>query len=562
MSIVLLGRKTIIQRAIAVLRRFGTDAHVWLPGVGSVNGMTAGNYLLSDTSTGLTTQDDKVGRGRDAMGSLGADIAPNITNNIGWTLSGSWAVNGTVNCLLMASDITTYKNIGSIQGKSYSVTYSVTVTSGSFRATMNGAQGATRNTSGTYTEIITAVSTSGNFGFTSSSASTTVSITSVSVREVIGIDATQSTSGNMPVLRKGPVNLLLNSVLAGGSSVSAPPTSWSAVVATGVSAPILSSVFTGETAYSQTAIAQRPFFQQAFTFRANVTYIVSIYVESVSEVTNNDVLTVATGTGLTRTYYSNGNIVLNTAACVTGTLSCKIAVDGTDRSDSVRLGAGTTTVVTGSIVFLRPQLQLGSVATPYIPTTSKPLSSGVGPQYWEFGGDGLVTDYLTLSAVPFGMSDDAADNHTVVIAARCNSVTVTCRLFSSASNISTTPRVADIYINSAGQINANWVGNSGAQAIITNAADSRNTAVVISAQKVAANKILRVNGSAIGTPNTTALGSATTTATTIGVLPISSQTGYLNGNIYIVIAIKGTVSDADLLLLERLAASLAGVTLP
>lgn len=60
-------QKTPTQRAIAFLRSLGSDAHVWLPGVGSVNGLYANNYILSDGSTGLAPVDQYVGLVKDAM---------------------------------------------------------------------------------------------------------------------------------------------------------------------------------------------------------------------------------------------------------------------------------------------------------------------------------------------------------------------------------------------------------------------------------------------------------------------------------------------------------------
>ena len=36
-------RLTIIQQALAILRSYGADAHIYLPGVGTVNGITAGS---------------------------------------------------------------------------------------------------------------------------------------------------------------------------------------------------------------------------------------------------------------------------------------------------------------------------------------------------------------------------------------------------------------------------------------------------------------------------------------------------------------------------------------
>jgi len=81
------GAKTAIQRAIAVLRKFGTDAHVYLPGIGMLNGLQASNYLDSAGTT-LAAVDGPVGRVNDAAGVLGVELVTNGTNLVnttGWT---------------------------------------------------------------------------------------------------------------------------------------------------------------------------------------------------------------------------------------------------------------------------------------------------------------------------------------------------------------------------------------------------------------------------------------------------------------------------------------------
>lgn len=71
----------------------------------------------------------------------------------------------------------------------------------------------------------------------------------------------------------------------------------------------------------------------------------------------------------------------------------------------------------------------------------------------------------------------------------------------------------------------------------------------------------RVNGVG-GTPVWVAgLGATTLNAAAIGVEPLATPTQFMNGNIGPVIAIKGTVSDADLMTLEKWVGSLSGVTI-
>ncbi len=63
--------KTLAQKVAAILRKKGTDATVWMPGIGIINGLTAGNYLDSAGITPITV-DNPVGKVEDAAGSIDA----------------------------------------------------------------------------------------------------------------------------------------------------------------------------------------------------------------------------------------------------------------------------------------------------------------------------------------------------------------------------------------------------------------------------------------------------------------------------------------------------------
>ena len=69
------GGHSLVQQALAILRRFGSDAHAYIPGIGTISGLTAGNYLLADGSTGRTPVDGLQGLVLDGMGSVGSDGA-------------------------------------------------------------------------------------------------------------------------------------------------------------------------------------------------------------------------------------------------------------------------------------------------------------------------------------------------------------------------------------------------------------------------------------------------------------------------------------------------------
>jgi len=101
---------TVIQQAIAVLRRFGTNAHVYLPGVGMLNGLTAGNYLDSTLST-LATIDNPVGGVVDTIGGINATQPTTASKPI--------LRRGAVNLLTYSGD---FSNAAWIKGATATVT--------------------------------------------------------------------------------------------------------------------------------------------------------------------------------------------------------------------------------------------------------------------------------------------------------------------------------------------------------------------------------------------------------------------------------------------------------
>ena len=79
---------SIQKAAIGILRKFGSDAHVYLPGAGgvAVSGLLSNNYTLSDGSTGYSAIDGTAGLVLDAAGSVGAEQITGIClGNNGWT---------------------------------------------------------------------------------------------------------------------------------------------------------------------------------------------------------------------------------------------------------------------------------------------------------------------------------------------------------------------------------------------------------------------------------------------------------------------------------------------
>lgn len=196
MTVLLRGKKTPTQRAIAVLRKFGQDAHVYLPGVGMLNGLQAGNYLDSSGTTAATV-DQPVGLVLDAAGGLGVELVtvPTVAAvPIGGPEFTSYAVGPAT-----------------VAGKTYSVSFTVSDHSGTGSVSLDGGTGqwvvnptATGDTSlagnGTKNFIIQCANPAAIRVF--SRSTNTCTFSNISVREVTGIAASQTTTASKPILRR------------------------------------------------------------------------------------------------------------------------------------------------------------------------------------------------------------------------------------------------------------------------------------------------------------------------------------------------------------------------
>ena len=477
------GKKSVIQRAISVLRKFGTNAHAYIPGVGVLNGMTAGNY--TDTAgTQLTTKDQFVGLDLDAMGSLGAELVTNggFDTDTGWTKNSGWTISGGKANATTTSNDQLFTALSISPGKTYLVTFDViSYTSGTPWVWLGqGVSTPFSTTPGAKRYYLAAGSGDTLIRFGAAfSVGWTGSIDNISVKEVTGIRATQGTAGNKPVLRQGPVNLLLNSATLSTQSV---------------------------------AVAASP---HTLSF---------------------------TGTG-----------TVTKSGTATGAL---VGTGATDRvTQTFTPTAGTLTLtVTGSVT--SAQLQLGLAATTYIPTTSAKASAGTGPSYWEFGGDGTPTDYLGLGSVPFQMSDDG----WVVAAVQCVSKSAGNRILHVGSSATDTQRVACLTVNATtGFLSAIWRDDASAVVTLVDTVDHVSNGVFVgSCRKSGASLSLRVNGVQVASAAQT-FGATTLNAAAIGVHTATGSN--FNGNIYAVLCGKGAITDTDLLLIEKLAANLAGITI-
>lgn len=167
--------------------------------------------------------------------------------------------------------------------------------------------------------------------------------------------------------------LLLGSDFAGGTTS---PTYWTYPFGGGTSAAAASSTLGNldtARAWAQTATSARPMLSStAITLASGTTYTASMYVESVSGgLTNQEVLYINAGSATlgTATYKNNGVTVLGGSVATVGRLETTASCTGSG-TINLRCGIGCNSSTTGSINFSRPQMEAGTDASSFVPTTS------------------------------------------------------------------------------------------------------------------------------------------------------------------------------------------------
>lgn len=175
------------------------------------------------------------------------------------------------------------------------------------------------------------------------------------------------------------------------------------------------------------------------------------------------------------------------------------------------------------------------------------LRSSGGNYYLEFDG---TNDYLSLASVPFQMSDD----HCVITSFTPINYT-TNRCVISPSDNGSTIRYASIHTTPSGTANIEWYDGTN---YVSHNSPSHvvNTPMVVSARKASSILVSRKDGVQFGSTASF----STALQSTLSYIGNGVHPKALN-NTFASIVIKGTVSDADLLILEKFAGLFAGVTI-
>lgn len=535
-------------QALSILRTFGSNAHVYLPGIGTVSGLTAGNYLDSNGSTGFAAVDGLVGLELDAAGSVGPELVTNggfDSGATGWVFSGAayWAIGSGVatstspdTAIAYLDNTQSYAAI--VTGSTYQVEFDWT--GGGGTAYIRGGSGFTFTGTGRKSFYYVAGTSTAGYGFRIlTNTSGTFTADNISVREVTGTHAT-STGAARPTLRRGAVNLLTYSNDLSNAA-------WSTGGATTISGSQVSP--TGYTdAYKVIGAGASCYKFRSVAFVTGTAYCFSVYVKPIGQTavtlasftqsgTANFTLTGAGSVGAlsgiasapTITLVDNGYYRISAVFTASATASNNIGLSGGTFTGEAFSQWGA-------------QLEVGSTASDYSPTTTAAASNPNAGRYsWQFAG----AQSMALGSVPFQTQDD------FFIVGACNQTSVSAALFSVATN--TTGELITL-ANAAGKAQVYMAsGGTTVQFAATNPSLTGVT-VVLSALKVGSTLVGRQNGSQFGTTSTALVPASAFTTSTIGAYYLGA--GLLNGSLGPIIFGKGTLTAAQLLVLERFVSSL------
>ncbi len=209
------------------------------------------------------------------------------------------------------------------------------------------------------------------------------------------------------------------------------------------------------------------------------------------------------------------------------------------------------------------ELEVGSSATTYTPsmgitanqstTASKPILRQTSGRYsWQFDG---TDDGLSLSSAPF----QVADPHTVVCGFRLNANNIFQALFNAGG--SGVQSLIELDVNSTNFPRVLLRDSAGATSAVTGSSTLSTARDYVGSYTHASGSIaLGIDGVSAGSGTLSTASAGAIAAGSIG-FRIADSSTRLNGNLYPVIAIKGTVSTADRLTLEKFVGACSGVTI-
>jgi hypothetical protein len=202
-----------------LLAQWGNNAHVYIPGVGVLSGLQAANYLDSAGTT-QGAVDQPVGLVLDAEGAIGVELVTNgdfSAGATGWGAGTGAAISSVAGELLVTSAGLTYgaavQSFATVVGHTYRITANIRLGTAMLGWMMVGtsSQGlqysalatvSTSNATVSFTFVATTTTTYIGPQTDNTVSSGTMYADNISVREITGIHASQSTTPSKPILRQ------------------------------------------------------------------------------------------------------------------------------------------------------------------------------------------------------------------------------------------------------------------------------------------------------------------------------------------------------------------------
>jgi len=376
-----------------------------------------------------------------------------------------------------------------------------------------------------------------------------------------GTHLTQATTANKPLVRRGMLNLLTYSNNLTNAA-------WTKVAATVNTSAVLSP--DGSTSFTITddAAASDHKVRQVATVATGTAVTCAVIAKAGTagylwaydgyanvgrhfRLSDGGILGIIGGTPTSSTYADLGNgwglYTMAYTASTTTRPDIGLSQDGVSLNYS---GSGKTIIVDSAGLFHGTWTAAQILAEGGIPTTTTTAASNpsAGKYWWSFDGS---NDYLTAGSVPFQINED----HAVIVGYRNQGSSAADYVFGVKADAW---RTACGLTVSAGKPGAYWYDGALASEILN--ATTSYVPVIVTAVKRTNAKQLRVNGAQSGATDNTALSSFTATHAYVGGSSGATASTIdavysFDGSISIVIVVKGTLTDAELLLLERFAAS-------
>lgn len=354
--------------------------------------------LVLDKSQGLALGPELVVNGDFSNGATG------------WTVPSPWIVSGGGASATAASSSLLGGGVTPVAGRSYRVDFDVvSYTSGDLLVSVGGNfTGNPRLTSAQLSSgrksVVVVAGSSPSRGVEFYGGAVTITIDNISVRELAGNHAAQTTNASRPTYGVVPATgrrNLLTWTTFGGAAAGTPgsaPTDWPFNSSGGS----ITSASGGVIGFSATAARQ--IIGQAVTVAASQTQTWSVRVVSnPNGLQFFQLFAVINSAGLsTLQYFANGTLVVNTVYVPQAgdVLSARLVNGGTQIAPTFRIGVGASGVATGSASFTEPQAEIGSTVTAYQRVTTAFDVTEAGVQslsYLSFDGvdDFLVTPTIT-----------------------------------------------------------------------------------------------------------------------------------------------------------------------